>query len=199
MLKKQTVWLLTMLSLMIVLSVYYMSSPSEGELAFINDEADTEGEITTGNITEETSEETTSDDGVSSEDITSTSDESEISSTSTDDLFTTIRMELEETRSGRLEQLENIVASSAASTEEKTQAYDEMQELDSISSKELILEETLKADNGYTDVLVRTKDDNIIVTVKADELSETEANGIMQMVHDEFGSMNVEVKFQPNS
>lgn len=199
MLKKQTVWLLTMLSLMIVLSVYYMSSPSEGELAFVNDETNTEGEITTGNISEETGEEASSNDEVSSEDTPSTSDEAEISSTSTDDLFTTIRMELEETRSGRLEQLENIVASSAASTEEKTQAYDEMQALDSISSKELILEETIKADNGYTDVLVRTKDDNIIVTVKADELSETEANGIMQMVHDEFGSMNVEVKFQPNS
>lgn len=202
MLKKQTVWLLTMLSLMIVLSVYYMSSPNEGDLAFINDEAN--DETTTGNFTEEMSEEVGSGDEDSpvteeSDTNTPTNDESEISSTSTDDLFTAIRMELEETRSSRLEQLENIVASSAASTNEKSQAYDEMKQLDNLSSKELIVEETLKTENGYSDVLVRTKDDNITVTVKADKLSETEANGIMQMVYDEFGSMNVEVKFQPNS
>ncbi|MDY0396479.1 hypothetical protein RWE15_21865 [Virgibacillus halophilus] len=37
MLKKQTVWLLTMLSLMIVLSVYYVMSPNNDDLAYVND------------------------------------------------------------------------------------------------------------------------------------------------------------------
>ncbi len=40
MLKKQTVWLLTMLSLMIVLSVYYMTSPGSGDLAYLPDGED---------------------------------------------------------------------------------------------------------------------------------------------------------------
>ncbi|WP_143588935.1 SpoIIIAH-like family protein, partial [Terribacillus halophilus] len=47
MLKKQTVWLLTMLSLLIVLSVYYMTSPNGDELAFINDSAEENGTSTT--------------------------------------------------------------------------------------------------------------------------------------------------------
>lgn len=42
MLKKQTVWLLTMLSLLIVLSVYYILSPTEGELAINIDEENNE-------------------------------------------------------------------------------------------------------------------------------------------------------------
>lgn len=37
MLKKQTVWLLTMLSLMIVLSIYYMTSDQE-DIAYIETE-----------------------------------------------------------------------------------------------------------------------------------------------------------------
>lgn len=191
MLKKQTVWLLTMLSLMIVLSVYYMNSNADGDFAFINEDLTTE-ETTNGNIDEATKTE----DQAGVDVVDQSTDEA---SNTTDQLFTTIRMELEESRSNRLEQLEEIVASSSTTTEEKNQAYDEMEEIDHVSSKELIVEETLKSENGYSDVLVRTEDDSIIVTVKADELSNTEANGIMQMVYDEFGRKNVEVKFQPNS
>ncbi|GGM40253.1 stage III sporulation protein AH [Paraliobacillus quinghaiensis] len=189
MLKKQTVWLLTMLSLMIVLSVYYMNSPSDGELAFLGE--NNQNEETTGSIPDETSGDV--------DEVDNPSDDVGEYSSTEDDLFTMIRMQLEETRSLRREQLEDIFASSEASTDEKYQAYDEMQQIDNISSKELIVEETLKSENEYTDVLVRTKDDNIIVTVKADELSKTEANEIMQMVYDEFGTKEVEVKFQPNN
>ena len=187
MLKKQTVWLLTMLSLMIVLSVYYMNSPSGGELAFLGENS--KNEETTGSISDEASGE-----------MENASDEQSAEYSSTeDDLFTLIRMDLEETRSSRREQLEDIFVSSEASTDEKYQAYDEMQQIDNLSSKELIVEETLKSENGYTDVLVRPKDGSIIVTVKADELSKVEANEIMQMVYDEFGTKEVEVKFQPNN
>lgn len=41
MLKKQTVWLLTMLSLMIVLSAYYMLSDKNDDLAYLDQDKET--------------------------------------------------------------------------------------------------------------------------------------------------------------
>lgn len=204
MLKKQTVWLLTMLSLMVVLSVYYMQPPADDDFAFIFEEAGEESD-SVGTLSEQMSDtpevEDSEDETPDQEDSEEGSEEAnESSSISTnDELFTVIRMELAQSRSQRLEQLETIVASSSATNEEKNSAYEEMQNIDRVATKELIVEETLKAENGYSDVLVRTNENNVIVTVKADELSETEANQIMRMVYDEFGSMNVEVKFQPTT
>ena len=42
-------------------------------------------------------------------------------------------------------------------------------------------------------------EDTVIVTVKTDQLSDKEANEIMRTVYDEFGALQVEVKFQPSN
>jgi len=201
MLKKQTVWLLTLLSLMIVLSVFYMQSPDQDDLSFIFKENENgEAEMTSNDLlglddglilnSELDELESSEEDG---------QDEIDFSSISADEeLFTFIRMQLAESRSSQIEQLESVVASSATSAEEKNNAIESMQEIDQLSTKELIVEESLKTDHGYPDVLVRTVDDNVIVTVKADQLSDTEANQIMRTVYDEFGTMQVQVKFQPS-
>lgn len=191
MLKKQTVWLLTMLSLMIVLSVYYMSSPNGEDLAFINTEVEDE-QAPIAELAEGVSQEEV-DGGEPSEAGTEAT-----SSVSTDELFTKIRMEIDSDRSEKKEQLQAIVASTTATTDEKDKAYEEMQKLDSLDTKENILEETLKAEEKYHDVLVRADGEDVIVTVKTDgELSRTETVNIMQMANDEFGEVKVEVKFQP--
>ncbi|MBM7569702.1 SpoIIIAH-like family protein [Aquibacillus albus] len=195
MLKKQTVWLLTMLSLMIVLSVYYMSSPNGEDLAYMNQNEAESNEAATSDLGE--TEQMMEGEEMDVEGMMEGEEQEVISSTSTDELFTTIRMELNDQRSRRLDQLDDIVASSTASTEEKNKAYDEMKEIESTSTKETILEETIEAENGYPDVLVRTVDGNVVVTVKANELSQTEANNIMKLVSDEFGPVEVEVKYQP--
>ncbi|QTM99791.1 SpoIIIAH-like family protein [Sediminibacillus dalangtanensis] len=186
MLKKQTVWLLTMLSLMIVLSVYYMSSPNSEELAFLN------------NADQETSGEGTQMVEGEGEELLEEGD-SVISESSTDELFTSIRMQIQDDRSAKKEELEETVASSTASTEEINAAYEEMQQLEEAAKKESIIEETIMAENQYEDVLVRSEDNEVVVTVKAEELSKTEANNIIQMVKDEFGEVTIEVKFQPAS
>lgn len=194
MLKKQTVWLLTLLSLMIVLSVFQMNSPKADDFSSIFKEKDE---------TEDPADLTSTDLPPGSDLEASDSLESEgtdISSISTnDDLFTLIRMQLDESRSSQKEQLESVVASSLASGQEKNHAYEEMKEIDQLKIREFIVEESLKDEYGYPDVLVRTKGNQVIVTVKADELSEVEANQIMRLVNDEFGSVQVEVKFQPSN
>lgn len=178
MLKKQTVWLLTMLSLMIVLSVYYMTS-NPGDLAYMNTDNDAG--------TEETSKESAS------------ADESSVPVISgANDLFAALRLEVQEERSKKIDRLEDIVASSTASAEEKNQAYDEIDTIDKVYSKEMILEETILDSAEYQDVLVRTDGDVVHVHVQlVEELTPTEVVNIMQMVRDEFGEIPVNVIKQP--
>ncbi len=184
MLKKQTVWLLTMLSLMIVLSVYYITSPDSGDLAYLPEGGDS-------------SEEASSPDSATSDASDTDADVDDISNLGQDELFTTLRMEVQNERSAAKDRLDDIVASSSASIQEKNEARNEINQLESISSKELILEESILASADYKDVLVRHDEDKVHVHVKVDQLTKTEAVNIMQMVKDEFGEITVNVDFQP--
>lgn len=183
MLKKQTVWLLTMLSLMIVLSIYYMTSPDNEDLAYID----------TG---KESSKETTAEEPAKND---TDAEVDNVANVGEDELFTTLRMELEDERSATTERLNEIVASSSASLEEKNKARDDINVLEQVSTKESILEESILAAAEYQDVLVRSDGEKVHVHVKVDELSKEEAVNIMQMVRDEFGEVTVDVNFQPTS
>lgn len=180
MLKKQTVWLLTMLSLMIVLSVYYLTSDTE-DLAFIESG---ESEL----------EETTTSEGQESDTVID-----EISNIN-DELFTTIRMEIQDERSRKKDRFNEIVASSSASAEEKNRALEDIEVLEQMTTKESILQDSIRAAaEGYDDVLVRAEEDKVHVHVKVDEMSKEEVINIMQMVKDEFGEVTVDVNFQPTN
>ncbi|WP_047979949.1 SpoIIIAH-like family protein [Ornithinibacillus contaminans] len=177
MLKKQTVWLLTMLSLMIVLSVYYMTS-NPNDFAY--------GDLGDNNETEPASGDTTNTDV----DVNVTP--------GGDEVFATLRMELQDERGKKKERLETVVASSTASAEEKKQALAEMDTIDEITTKETILEESILASAEYQDVLVRHDDDIVHVhVIMVDDLSKTEVVNIMQLVRDEFGDIPVDVNYQP--
>src|SRR5690625_3061596 len=98
MLKKQTVWLLTMLSLMVVLSVYYMMS-DRGDLAYIHTENEAgqfNFEIDEPNLDE------VADEDVEVEDITTLG---------MSELFATLRREIDDERSKQKERLQDIIAS----------------------------------------------------------------------------------------
>ncbi|MFC2948207.1 SpoIIIAH-like family protein [Virgibacillus sediminis] len=179
MLKKQTVWLLTMLSLMIVLSVYYMTADNE-DLAYID---------TGQNTTEESAD--------GEQETAGDAEVGDINNLGNDQLFTSLRMELQDNRSMEKERLNEIVASSNATAEEKDKALEAIDGLDEASTKETIIEESILAGAAYEDVLVRSEDDVVHVHVKVDELSKAEVVNIMQMVRDEFGDVTVDVNFQP--
>src|SRR5690625_5174090 len=137
MLKKQTVWLLTMLSLMVVLSVYYLMSDQE-DLAYVqrDEEAFPEEEFSPIDQEEQVEIENISTLGVS-------------------ELFATLRMELEDERSLKKERLKDIIASSEATASEVNEAMNEINEIEKITSREKILQETILANyNNYEDVLV---------------------------------------------
>lgn len=182
MLKKQTVWLLTMLSLMIVLSVYYMMSDQE-DVAYI----DTEQQP----FEETVQQEEATDDEVVIDDM------EEVQHS---ELFTTIRMELEDERNIKKDRLKEIVASSEATATEINTALNEIDDMEAVATKESILQETILSTNeSYEDVLVRAEEDKVHVHVIVDQLPENEAVQIMQMVKDELGERVVDVNFQPNN
>jgi stage III sporulation protein AH len=214
-LKKQTVWLLTMLSLVVVLSVYYITSPEQqqNELAAVDQEEEKEQ-------TEETVEEPLKDNEESNTDTekeaqpnaneTETNEKQAndievkdavnkdaeiITNAAGDEVFETMRMQLLDERSQMKEELERKIGSTELSAEERSQAKEQMDELNEIAQKELLLETLLKAKN-YNDVLVQADDTQVNITVKAEKQSKAEANKIMQTVRSELGPLHAVVEFQ---
>lgn len=190
MLKKQTVWLLTMLSLMIVLSVYYMTSPPEGELAYMGDEesADqqTAGTPTEGDATAQEGDVATEGEGTAT------------SSLSSDQYFSSMQLDIMDSRSKKIEELENIMASSEVSADEVNDAKNEIDKIRELSTKESVAKQSIAAKANYPDVFVRAEDEKVLVKVKANEMSKQDVSQIHQIVYDEFGPVPVVVEYIPN-
>lgn len=192
-LKKQTVWLLTMLSLVVVLSVYYITTPENNpnDVAMEQDEQQKDNEKENENV--ETS--TENKDGAS---VTVEEDEdgNVISSVSSDDMFAALRLEIDEHRSKIRSNLEAQAASTELTADQKLKAYDELKKLEDIESKEKIIEMLIKG-NNYEDALVRVEGDKIKITVKSKESSKQQANEILRLVRSELGELqNVAVEFE---
>lgn len=177
-LKKQTVWLLTMLSLVVVLSVYYITSPEQKatNMATVEDQSKEK----------KSADSTASDDG-----------KTVISGVASDEVFEALRLELEDQRNEMKEQLNEIMASTDLTAEKRSEAYDQMKKLDELAKKENVLETLIKT-MGYDDALVRADGEKVRITVKAKDHSASAANDIIQLVRTEIGELeNVVVDFQP--
>ncbi|OCA86340.1 MULTISPECIES: SpoIIIAH-like family protein [unclassified Bacillus (in: firmicutes)] len=181
-LRKQTVWLLTMLSLVAVLSVYYITTPQD---TAVNQEQDTQ-------TTKEKTNTNSSKDSTENEESSTV-----ITNESSDSIFEAMRIDLNDERSRQKEELTNKVASSDLSEEERVEAHAQIEALAEMSTKEDMLETMIIA-LGYKDALVRADGDQIQITVKADKQDAGAANEIIQMVTKEIGKTNaVAVEFQP--
>jgi stage III sporulation protein AH len=188
MLKKQTVWLLTMLSLVVVLSVYYVTTPegTNENVAFVNQQ----------DKTNQTDEQLTEMNDETEVTVEEAEEGTVTSSIASDDLFTALRLDLEDKRNKLREDLNAIVASTEATAEQKSEALDKIQELAVIAEKEAVLETLIKS-KGYEEVLVRADGPEVRVTVKAAKLSKSAANEIIQLVRSEIGeAQDVAVEFQ---
>ncbi|MFD0132316.1 stage III sporulation ratchet engulfment protein SpoIIIAH, partial [Bacillus subtilis] len=197
MLKKQTVWLLTMLSLVVVLSVYYIMSPESKNAVQMQSEksASDSEEVATekapakqdtkeksGTETEKGKEDGTKGTKDSSADKETSAEASEkgtvVTETADDDLFTTYRLDLEDARSKEREELNAIVSSDDATAKEKSEAYDKMTALSEVEGTEKQLETLIKT-QGYEDALVNAEGDKINITVKSDKHSKSKATAII--------------------
>lgn len=174
--KKKAVWFLTLLSLVAVISVYYLSNPVTpfNGLAIFSDNSLKNTKI--------------SDLASKTGDTTPVTTESH--------LFEEMRMELQNKRSELKETLTQKIASSQYTAEEKNEAFNEIDAITKDESNEAMLEMLIKT-LGYSDAFVRAEDDQIRVTVQANELSKTKANEIIYVVKKEMNeSGKVVVDFQ---
>ncbi|MGG1881960.1 SpoIIIAH-like family protein [Bacillus safensis] len=205
MLKKQTVWLLTMLSLVVVLSVYYIMSP-QGENAVTVEDTKSKGteekKVETEKGTDKGADKKSTDKETNGkqEDIETSGEEGKAVSEQTDDeLFTTYRLELEDKRSKQREEYNEIVSSDDATAQEKSEAYDQMTALSEAEGTERQLETLIKT-KGYKDALVSAEGDKVSITVRSDKKSKSQAAAIIDMVTKEMrGLDNVAVTFEPTN
>lgn len=188
-LKKQTVWLLTMLSLIIVLSVYYVmpGGQSPDEIAFVGEEEESGNDANEVVVNlseelegEEAAEGEVAEEEATGEEVVEDGEFGEISSISSNETFTTIRMELQANRDRMKEEFTKIRASDTASAEEKAAAHQSEADLHQLQNDEFVLEKLIIA-KGFEDALVMAEDDQVRVIVQSEELTREQANEVLQL------------------
>ncbi|MES1038311.1 SpoIIIAH-like family protein [Peribacillus simplex] len=193
-LKKQTVWLLTMLSLVVVLSVYYLTAPEENAA----DMTSTEQMEQEQNKTESKTENKADTKGeTKSEKETSKNTEGSSVTIASGDEFESLRMQIEDERAKLNEELTAKMGNTELSAEERDEAYAKIEQLSETKVKENIIENLIVA-MDYNAALVRVDGTDVKVSVKADKQTKTEANNIIRLVRKEVSdAQNVVVDFQP--
>ena len=114
MINKQNMWFLTLFSLILVLSVYYITMPND----LFSQVASTEEKSNKNEKVKETVEEISS--------------------------LTAMRVSLEEERQGMMDDLQEQLTSDTISSEEKNNAYEQLKYLNTLQSKEEELEKQIK-------------------------------------------------------
>lgn len=170
MINKQSIWFLTLFSLILVLSVYYITMPNE--LLLTNNSNQTQKEETT-----------------SKTDETAVIKESEI--------LTALRVEAEEKRTEEINKLNETLNNKEASVEDKNNAFEKLKDLNSLKGKEQLLEKKIK-ENFKLNAFVKIDDNNQVrVVVSGNEHNTELANNIMRSIQEDFDTkMYISVKFQ---
>lgn len=170
MINKQSIWFLTLFSLILVLSVYYITMPNE---------------LLMTNNSNQTSEKET---------INETDDRAVIKES---ELLTALRVEAEEERTEEINKLNETLNNKEASTEDKNNAFEKLKDLNSLKGKEQLLEKKIK-ENFKLDSFVKIDDNNQVrVVVSGNEHNTELANNIMRSIQEEFDTkMYISVKFQ---
>ncbi|MGE7093119.1 SpoIIIAH-like family protein [Lysinibacillus sp. NPDC048646] len=181
--RRRTVWFMTLLSLVAVISVYYLVDPAKqfNGLTIFSDDTLQQTAIT--GVTDQEA---------SKQDVTT-----EVSSPS--HMFEEMRMQVSDERSQLRQQLTQKIASEEATAEEKNKAFNDIDGLIKQESAEAMLEMLVKS-LGYSDAFVRAEGEKVSVTVMAEELSKSQANEIIYLVRSEWeGANDVQVKFSANN
>ena len=167
MINKQSVWFVTLFSLILVLSIYYVTM-NDNSLA---------------SILENTNTTTT----------TSLPVNSEIEESS---LLVSLRVEEDEAVLEEMENYQSVLLDTTTTTEEKNNAYNSLMALNQKKADEEKIEKTIK-ETYQLDSSAEVKDDTISITIASSEHSTTLANNIIRTVQELFEDQKyITVKFQ---
>lgn len=171
MINKKSLWFLTLFSLILVLSVYYITMPSEllitknkksNEVAEVNKTVDKEASVEI--------------------------EESEI--------LTALRVEADEQMKQDMEDLQIVLTSVEATSNEKNEAYEKLQLLNMTRGEEEKLEKKIESKFKLKS-FVKIDGDQIRVVASSDKHDTTLANDIMRNIQEEYKTKKyISVKFQ---
>lgn len=167
MINKKSIWFLTLFSLILVLSVYYVTMPSE---LLLSNNSDYTSKI------EETVPENTV----------------EIEESS---VLVALRVEAEEQMLDQIEELKKVINDTSATVEDKNNAYDKMKNLNVVRGEEENIEKQI-LDTYKLKSFVKVNNNQIRVVIDSKEHDTSLANNIMRTVQSNYGNqMYISVKF----
>ena len=158
MINKKGLWFLTLFSLILVLSVYYITMPNELLL--------------TNNSNYQTS----------SDNVSKTNNEVIIKDS---ELITSMRVELDSERTSLINELQGKLSDSKLSVDEKNEVYEDLRYLSNIASLESTLESKIKSEFKLNS-FIKITDDLIEVTISSSNHDKSLAINIMKSLQEEF-------------
>jgi stage III sporulation protein AH len=171
MINKQSLWFLTLFSLILVLSVYYITMPNELLLTnnsnYIKNVDNDKSSKEVGKVTIKESES-----------------------------LTALRVSLDDERLNTVKELQTVLTNTKSTIEDKNNAYEQIKYISQIKGKEEDLENKIKTEIKK-DVFIKIDNNQIRVIVSSDKHDIKLANDIMRSIQSEFDSkMYISVKFQ---
>ena len=169
MINKKSLWFLTLFSLILVLSIYYITMPSELLLT------------TNANKVSKNEEDT-----------------SPTMSVEESDLLIALRIESDEAISKEIDDLRSVITNAESSVDDKNKAYDQIKQINDIRGEEEKLENLIK-ENFKLDSFIKIKGNQISVTINSDTHNEKLANNIMRDIQSNYEeSKYITIKFTSN-
>ena len=170
MVNKQGLWFLTLTSLALVLSVYYITMPNELLISNNSNIINNDSEL-----------------------VDNVSNNSSIKSES---IITSMRVELDEERNLLFNELQGKLSDGKLSVDEKNEVYEDLRYISEISSKEEMLEKKIK-DQFNLDSFIKISDDTISVVINNSNHDKSLVVNIMKSIQEEFNDkMYISVSFK---
>lgn len=175
MINKKNLWFLTLFSLILVLSIYYITMPSELLLT-------TKDKI--NNITSIKEKSKKNNSKKTSKEVVEA------------DVLSAMRIESDSTMKDEIDKLQLVINNEKSTVEEKNNAYDKMKELNNNRAQEEKLEKNLKEELKL-DSYIKIENNSIKVTINSSEHDANIANKIMRNIQSNFeDNKYITVKFQ---
>lgn len=169
MINKRSIWFLTLFCLILVLSVYYVTMPSE---------------LLLSNNSNYVSKETTEGTQTPTVEVTEST------------ILTSLRVESDEQMMNEIQNLQTILTNKDSTVDEKNNAYEKIKQLNLNKGEEQQIEKQI-SDTYKLKSFVKVNGDQVRVVVLSKEHDSSLANNIMRTVQSNYeNEMYISVKFQ---